>query len=175
MDWNDDVIAKLRVLWSEGHSTAEIGRRIGMSKNAVVGKAHRLNLPPRPSPIRREGMPGVAPRPVVPKRVTGPTLPPLAAAASLPPLPPVAREDRPRLEPLLPAVAQASVAVERPAPMKIVAPRPARSVACCWPIGEPGTASFCFCDGEAVVGKPYCAEHAAIAYVKIRDRREEAA
>ena len=51
-EWTPDTIARLRSLWSEGHSTAEIGRRLGASKNAVVGKAHRLNLPTRASPIR---------------------------------------------------------------------------------------------------------------------------
>jgi GcrA cell cycle regulator len=46
---------------------------------------------------------------------------------------------------------------------------------CCWPIGEPGQPDFRFCSAEALPGKPYCAEHAAIAYVKARDRREDAA
>lgn len=50
-DWREDDIERLRVLWDEGHSTAEIGRRLGVSKNAVVGKAHRLDLPARPDPI----------------------------------------------------------------------------------------------------------------------------
>jgi GcrA cell cycle regulator len=50
-----------------------------------------------------------------------------------------------------------------------------RLVACCWPIGEPGTRSFRFCDKESLPGKPYCSAHAALAYVKVRDRREEAA
>ena len=54
MEWTSGAIEQLRALWAEGHSTAEIGRRMGISKNAVVGKAHRLNLPARPSPIRRE-------------------------------------------------------------------------------------------------------------------------
>lgn len=49
--WDDDNIATLRRLWAEGLSAAEIGRRIGVSKNAVVGKAHRLRLPARPSPL----------------------------------------------------------------------------------------------------------------------------
>ncbi len=53
MDWTDDVISRLQALWAEGHSTAEIGRRMGVTKNAVVGKAHRLSLEARPSPIRR--------------------------------------------------------------------------------------------------------------------------
>jgi GcrA cell cycle regulator len=42
MEWNEEAILRLRTLWGEGHSTAEIGRRMGVSKNAVVGKAHRL-------------------------------------------------------------------------------------------------------------------------------------
>jgi GcrA cell cycle regulator len=54
--WNDDNIARLRELWDEGLPTAEIGRRLGMSKNAVIGKAWRLELPPRrasdtPNPV----------------------------------------------------------------------------------------------------------------------------
>lgn len=53
MEWAEETVARLRMLWDEGFSTAEIGRRLGVSKNAVVGKAHRLDLPARPSPIRR--------------------------------------------------------------------------------------------------------------------------
>lgn len=51
--WTDDRIAKLKKLWAEGLTTGEIGKRLGVSKNAVVGKAHRLGLKSRPSPIRR--------------------------------------------------------------------------------------------------------------------------
>ena len=51
--WTPERVATVTRLWNEGLTTAEIGRAVGMSKNAVVGKAHRLQLPPRPSPIRR--------------------------------------------------------------------------------------------------------------------------
>ncbi len=153
MDWTEEAIERLRALWAEGHSTAEIGRRMGISKNAVVGKAHRLNLPARPSPIRRDGAgearPQAAPRPA---RVAAPS---------------------PRST--LPPVAPAAVAAPKPAPA-VVRPFPRASArACCWPIGEPGTAGFRFCSAEALTAKPYCAEHAAVAYVKVRDRREDAA
>ncbi len=179
MEWNEETIARLRAFWAEGHSTAEIGRRMGVSKNAVVGKAHRLNLPARPSPIRREGAAG-APRAATPRRVTGPTLPPLPAAAA-PEQPPA------RLAVAAPAPASRGPAVHGPAAHIPAAPRvvsvrpatttfrPARRQACCWPIGEPGTKNFRFCDGKSTPGKPYCAEHAALAYVKVRDRRDEAA
>jgi GcrA cell cycle regulator len=55
-DWSDDRIAKLRRLWDEGLPAAEIGRRLGTTKNAVIGKAWRLELPPRrvsdsPNPV----------------------------------------------------------------------------------------------------------------------------
>jgi GcrA cell cycle regulator len=51
--WPEARRAQLRVLWNEGHSTAEIGRRLGVTKNMVVGEAHRMHLLARPSPIRR--------------------------------------------------------------------------------------------------------------------------
>jgi GcrA cell cycle regulator len=176
MDWSEETIGRLRMLWTEGHSTAEIGRRLGVSKNAVVGKAHRLDLPARPSPIRRDGA-GPAPRTRSPRRVAGPTLPPLVSAdgvgAAQPPRPAMV-QPRPAPTPMAPRPAM--IAAVQPAPRVQMAPRPfARTVACCWPIGEPGTKSFRFCDGEAMMGKPYCQEHAQLAYVKVRDRREDAA
>ena len=72
--WNDEKIGKLRKLWSEGLTTGEIGKRLGVSKNAVVGKAHRLGLKGRPSPIKRPNAAaiaaagGVAAAPAPPKK-----------------------------------------------------------------------------------------------------------
>jgi len=162
MEWTEEAIAKLSSAWAEGLSTAEIGRQMGISKNAVVGKAHRLELESRPSPIRRDGE--RTPRRRLPRRAVGPTLPVLSGSAD-------AR---------LPEVAEAAAPAEaeRAPPMlrSVPTPRPApRVTPCCWPIGEPGTRSFRFCDMGAMTGKPYCEEHAALAYVKVRDRREDAA
>jgi GcrA cell cycle regulator len=53
MDWTGQQIQELRKLWAEGLSTRRIGERMGISKNAVVGKAHRLGLPERESPVLR--------------------------------------------------------------------------------------------------------------------------
>ncbi len=220
MDWTDAVILSLRALWDEGLSTAEIGRRLGVTKNAVVGKAHRLDLPARPSPIRR----GVGP--AAPRRATGPTLPSMeqpdatppsrsqgerpdsqpapyaqirsgdilpspqpapaqgtgpapgmtaarsaTPAAARSPLVALASED----EPAVPASARRLVPVRAAAVRPATPPRRQRVVPCCWPIGEPGTRSFRFCDAESMAGKPYCDTHAQLAYVKVRDRREDAA
>jgi GcrA cell cycle regulator len=159
MDWTAEAIERLKALWAEGHSTAEIGRRMGISKNAVVGKAHRLNLPARPSPIRRDAAPRPAPVPRAPRPVPAARMaPPMMRAVAAPP--PVA------------------VAAAPPAPVVRAFPaaRPRfGSRSCCWPIGEPGTSGFRFCGAEPMSGKPYCTEHAALAYVKPRDRREDAA
>lgn len=53
MEWTEKLVEQLKQLWTDGLSTAEIGRRLGITKNAVIGKAHRLGLPSRPSPIRK--------------------------------------------------------------------------------------------------------------------------
>lgn len=53
MSWTDEKVSDLMRLWDAGYSASAIGRQIGMSKNAVIGKAHRLGLKPRPSPIKR--------------------------------------------------------------------------------------------------------------------------
>jgi GcrA cell cycle regulator len=52
--WSQESISALRQLWAAGYSTAEISHRMGVSKNSIVGKARRLGLPSRPTPIRRD-------------------------------------------------------------------------------------------------------------------------
>jgi GcrA cell cycle regulator len=49
--------------------------------------------------------------------------------------------------------------------------RPRPDHPCCFPIGEPKTLAFRYCDAPASAGRPYCAEHAAVAYVRGRDKR----
>lgn len=71
--WTEERVATVTRLWNEGLTTAEIGRMVGMSKNAVVGKAHRLRLPSRPSPIGqgkgiRSVRPPAGPKPAPPPR-----------------------------------------------------------------------------------------------------------
>ena len=68
MTWTPDRVAELKRLWATGATTAEIGRMLDITKNAVVGKCHRLGLPGRPSPIKRVAAktpPAPAPAPTV--------------------------------------------------------------------------------------------------------------
>jgi GcrA cell cycle regulator len=141
MDWTSEQITQLTQLWRDGLSTAEIGKRLGISKNAVVGKAHRLHLDSRPSPIKRVG-----PRPAIVRHTT---------------------HVRPAVPPAAPA----------PAPQPAAPPRVVElsNQSCRWPIGHPGDADFHFCTQRAIQGKPYCVEHAAVAYVKAKPKTGEAA
>jgi len=155
-EWTDATVTRLRQLWDDGYSTAEIGRRLGVSKNAVVGKAHRLDLPGRSSPIRvGSGKPRPPRRPPVPK------------LADLMPL-------RSLVVPSATIRAAPSITA---APAHAVAPVSLRlgKTPCCWPVGEPGAPAFRFCDALAIAGKPYCEAHCRSAYRKPRDRRPDAA
>ncbi len=180
MEWTDESITRLRSLWQEGLSTAEIGRRMQITKNAVVGKAHRLTLSPRPSPIRK-GPEKPDPAPIEPSAIAVPRPRPASSAG---PEPAAASPDAipPQRRPL--SVVGTQAPEPRPAPLAEAEPPALRPVAstprrrgltCCWPLGEPGTKDFHFCGGDPIAGKPYCAAHAALAYVRIRDRRENVA
>ena len=150
MDWTPEQISELTRLWGEGLTTSEIGKRLGISKNAVVGKAHRLHLAARPSPIKRTGRPPV-----------------FRTAIKLPgaPRPPRAR----------PAGTLAGAAPSHASPAPARWTGEVSNNICKWPIGHPGDPDFRFCTEKALVGKPYCAEHCAVAFVKVKPKTGEAA
>ena len=168
IEWTPEVVLSLRQLWDEGHSTAEIGRRLGVSKNAVVGKAHRLDLPSRPSPIRREG--GSTPR--------APRRPPVPRLADIVPLETAVVGPARLLSetcrfPLRPASTPAKPVAHAPTTRAPSSPGAVGNNPCCWPIGEPGKGGFRFCDSSALIGKPYCLDHAQLAYRRVRRRDDD--
>lgn len=147
MSWTDEKIDELAKLWDQGLSASVIGKKLGVSKNAVVGKAHRLKLPARPSPIKRDG--SSAPR----RRVLN---------------------IRPQVEPApAPSRYEAPPEKEKAPPRRVRAAAGTQS--CVWPIGDPGEADFHFCAAPAVPGKPYCAEHCAKAYINNNKSRSGSA
>jgi len=160
--WTEGTIARLRALWAERHSTAEIGRHLGVSKNAVVGKAHRLQLPQRPNPIQRGGASTGTPRSTAPRRTQKSSLlPPRRAPRSCrQPLPASQLRDRCGGE-------------CRPVPPVTAAAMPPKlgSKPCCWPLGEPSRPGFRFCGAPAVQSKPYCPAHDDLAHVRPRASR----
>lgn len=148
MDWTPEQIADLMRLWNDGLSTSEIGKRLGITKNAVVGKAHRLHLSARPSPIKRVAMR----LPLVKQPLPRP------AVAVAPVSAPVQAAPQPQ--------------TTSSAPKRAVEMTPH---SCRWPIGHPGDSGFHFCGDSALPGKPYCSTHAAAAYVKVKPKTGEAA
>ena len=145
--WSAELIGALRLLWVQKPqlSTIEIGRRLGQSKNSVVGKAHRLDLPARPSPIHDRWPTTKAPeRRGVPKPL-GPTLPALKSAAVI-------------------AIPLPALRTKNPKP--VAAPLYGRVTQCCFPIGEPGTKAFRYCDLPTLPAAVYCEEHHRRSYVK---------
>ena len=149
MSWTPELIKELKKLWKKGLTTGEIGRSIGMSKNAVVGKAHRLGLESRPSPIKREE--------VIPQKEKGIRVPKKEPKTIAPKVvaPPKMVEPAPEVKPVKKARPGKTGGV------KLVDLKPA---SCRWPEGDPKEAEFHFCGAEVVPGKSYCDEHCAIAY-----------
>ena len=163
MDWTPEQISDLTRLWGEGLTTAEIGKRLGISKNAVVGKAHRLHLPARPSPIKRTG-----PRPQIFRQTAQ-----RSSQPSLPRAPQAPREPRVQTQAAQTSAAALRALANQPSAKRL--PMMALSASTCrWPIGDPGDAEFHFCGERALESKPYCSAHASIAYVKMKPKTEAA-
>jgi GcrA cell cycle regulator len=160
--WSVEREQMLRTLWAEGLATAEIGRRMKMSKNGVVGKAHRLHLTARPSPITRRTVPRGA------EATYGPTLPALPSTLDPPPTRQTrpAKASRPVAARLVPPVVPLARAPPPPA-LRLAEP-------CRWPIGVPGQSDFRFCGDPAATGPDlraphvYCLAHRAKAYMRLK-------
>jgi len=163
--WTDLAKARLRNLWHEGLSTAEIGRRLNVSKNSVIGQAHRLDLPKRPYPIKYSDGQKLrrvcAPRPpILPARLSNASC--ILQTSNAHDTKPESGSSAPTTMPNMPA---GTVTPSTRMPSYSIAE-------CCWPIGDPGTSNFRFCDGPALPGKPYCSAHARLAYLKTRSGAE---
>lgn len=161
MSWNEQKIQKLRDMWGNGFSASEIAKQLGgLSRNAVIGKAHRLQLSGR-STSGRNGDES-APTRVAPasrtksagKRVM------LRALPSMP----------------VPSMAARPVAVKRTTESLHSAVPPLKTTErqCRWPFGDPRSNDFKFCGCGAVEGLPYCPDHAKVAYQNFgRSRRRD--
>jgi GcrA cell cycle regulator len=151
-------------MWDAGVSTAAIGRLLGCGKNAVVGKARRLDLPSRPSPIR-ESAPGAPPSlrqiRVQRKQSSSVRLPPLAVLSV--PEPEVIMAPIQKKPPAPPAREQTAFASHQFPPKR----------KCLFPFGELGTKGFRFCGEYVVTPGPYCDQCRRIAYSPKRENSGE--
>ena len=141
MSWNDDNVSRLRDLWDQGLPTSQIGKLLGFTKNAVVGKAHRIGLERRPSPIRKTA--------VKPDR----------KKARSPVIPILNFENNSDEQKEVGTFTTIFNSTEK----NLLSHKTKRG--CEWPEGHPDEPEFRFCDKERFDDKPYCLNHCAVAYV----------
>jgi GcrA cell cycle regulator len=143
MDWTEERIASLRKMWQEGLSASQVARQLGgVSRNAVIGKVHRMGLAGRDAPARPRSLGG---RP--PTRVH-----------NRPKMAPAIRRSIKRTEVILEPV-QAAFEVEPSATILTLGEH-----ACRWPIGDPETSGFGFCGRVRIGQGSYCAGHSQVAF-----------
>lgn len=149
MGWTDERVETLKKLWLDGLSASQIAKQLGgVTRNAVIGKVHRLGLSGRAAPSKparptfkapRAPRPAVAP-PSAPRRIAEPS----AASAAAAPVP----------------TSPARYIDEAPGSATVLT---LGAHMCKWPIGDPATEGFTFCGRRSADG-PYCTEHAQVAY-----------
>lgn len=155
MSWTDERIATLKKMWKEGKSAADIAKTLGkVTRNAVIGKAHRMGLSGRPSPIKKP--------PAAPKKEAAPKKTLLRSVKKPAPAAPVNKKSnllqRPEVEE--PKIFEKETVPEGGGiPLIELTER-----MCKWPIGDPRDADFIFCGLAIRPGTPYCPGHAAMAY-----------
>lgn len=175
--WNDERVELLKKLWAEGLSASQIATAMGgVTRNAVIGKVHRLGLSGRAK--SNAGGAQKARKSVTVATGRSPT----TNARSVTSIPVVQGNN---------ALAIVAVASEPPTPNPVtLVPTPQSNVAvpesqrvtimelrenmCRWPMGDPTSADFCFCGNRTTPGIPYCTFHSRIAYQppdRRRDRR----
>ena len=139
MPWDENNVTKLRELWDQGLPTAQIGKLLGFTKNAVVGKAHRIGLERRPSPIRRTAVKPDR------KKARSPVMPKLNFE----------KKDE--------NTSSNESNIFQPVVKNLFTSNQKRG--CEWPMGHPDEIDFHFCEKERFEDKPYCVQHCAVAYV----------
>jgi len=164
MSWNDERVELLKKLWTEGLSASQIAAELGgVTRNAVIGKVHRLGLSGRAKSPN-----SAAPRPR--KAVQQPHRPAPRVIAAPQVRGNVALKPMMAAEPfqMIEAQPEGEVVVAMSRRVKIMELREAM---CKWPIGDPTQEDFVFCGADCGFGTPYCNHHSAIAYQPAAERR----
>jgi GcrA cell cycle regulator len=176
MNWTDERVEKLKRLWAEGLSASQIAAQLGgVSRNAVIGKVHRLNLPGRAKAggVAAAGRtqtkrPAAAPRPTnFPSRVA--TARPAARTVGA-----TALQDENDVDTVQEIIVAPKGNVVVPI-SKQLALTDLTERTCKWPVGDPLKDDFHFCGCESPDASPYCAYHARLAYQPVHERRRAAA
>ena len=203
MSWTEERIERLKKMWQDGATASQIADELGgVSRNAVIGKAHRLGLEARPSPVKpgeekeRPAPAATAAPAAKPAPAERPAPRPAAAAPASPaPAQPAARSpQRPQSDLQYRSIGPGGFVRQGPGdqqapippapPRRLVPAKPSPEVAdktslldlndriCKWPMGHPGEPDFHFCGQASNPGFPYCVEHCGVAYQAQLPRRD---
>ncbi|MBY8976716.1 GcrA cell cycle regulator [Rhodobacteraceae bacterium NNCM2] len=188
MSWTDERVEKLKELWGEGMSASQIAKSLGgVTRNAVIGKVHRLGLsnrgsgvsgtsagneeakvaekPAAKAPPAQAAPPVEPPKPATPPAVQQQRVAPVIRDASQPRAPglPTPEEE---------AARATLVEIEKMAKKLDLLELTERT--CKWPIGDPAEDNFFFCGLPCAPSKPYCEHHVAVAFQPMSTRRDRA-
>ncbi|MEM9709360.1 MAG: GcrA family cell cycle regulator [Pseudomonadota bacterium] len=175
MSWTDERVEKLKKMWGEGQSASQIAKELGgVTRNAVIGKVHRLGLSnrnggssetaakaePKPAPETKAAK---AAPPPEPSQAPAPAIRKIVPAGQ--PLPP-----QPSANEISPEALATVREVEKKAKKLSLMELTERT--CKWPVGDPATEDFWFCGLAVQQGKPYCEAHVGVAFQPMSSRRD---
>ncbi|WP_127114965.1 GcrA family cell cycle regulator [Shimia sediminis] len=188
MSWTDERVELLKKMWGEGQSASQIAKELGgVTRNAVIGKVHRLGLSNRATKTdtkpKAEAKPKPAPKP---KAAAKPAAPkpepkpePVATAPAKPAMSPARKAIIPAGQPLPPQPSANEISPEALAKVSEIE-KSAKKLTlmeltertCKWPVGDPATDDFWFCGLPVQAGKPYCEAHVGVAFQPMSARRD---
>ena len=187
MSWTDERVEILKKMWGEGQSASQIAKELGgVTRNAVIGKVHRLGLSNRAgSAGAKAAAKEKAPKAEAKKPAPAPAAKqqPKTESAAPPPQPKVAgrRAIIPAGQPLPPQPSANEISPEALAKVNEIEKKSKKiglmeltERTCKWPVGDPATEDFWFCGLPVKAGKPYCEAHVGVAFQpmsSLRDRR----
>jgi GcrA cell cycle regulator len=194
MSWTDERVELLKKMWGEGQSASQIAKELGgVTRNAVIGKVHRLGLsnrtagaaPAAEEPAKAKDKPAAKAK-EAPKPAAKPAATPEPATEATPqeteaaPAPtPARRQIIPAGQPLPPQPSANEISAEALAKVNEVEKHAKKLTlmelterTCKWPVGDPATEDFWFCGLPVQQGKPYCEAHVGVAFQPMSSRRD---
>ncbi|MGP6087778.1 GcrA family cell cycle regulator [Antarctobacter jejuensis] len=194
MSWTDERVELLKKMWSEGQSASQIAKELGgVTRNAVIGKVHRLGLSNRAG-AAPAAQPEAKPEPKPQPKPKAPSKPAAAAAkpdpapepkpqpvaaSTTPAVSPARKQIIPAGQPLPPQPSTNEISPEALAKVNEVEKKAKKLTlmelterTCKWPVGDPATEDFWFCGLPVQQGKPYCEAHVGVAFQPMSARRD---
>lgn len=189
MSWTDDRVEVLKKLWVEGQSASQIAKELGgVTRNAVIGKVHRLGLSNRATSSSSSKSDTKSKTSVKSmsdtKRVSNKTSTSKVTSANSPSEPrsnvtSLRRQIIPAGQPLPPQPSANEISPEALARVSEIEKKAKRislleltERTCKWPVGDPATEEFWFCGLPSQAGKPYCEAHVGVAFQPMSQRRD---